>query len=402
MNVSNVISPGPMEYQRNITPYQLDHNYSDYYEYHNMPDFDDLYTIESLSYHPSELIIITCIMPTILCLGLIGNLAFLFVVFRVRWMRTVVNFYLINLAAADILFLCAAIGEKIGMYVNNPIMYDESSKGKVGCIIMAFVKGWCYYTSITLVTLVSVGRFYAVCKPHDFKLNSKQRALKLISATWLVCCILGALVIPSKSMAKKMYYYPELDPNEDFIEFINNPRYVETCMPTSGINWIAYVTDGAQALPFLIAMSGNIKIYVSIYRALNDRVTKTTRQNSRERKTEMRDRVSRMLIANGTIFFLCLAPFEITSLSEMIMRKGLGDSTTRRTWTQFCRVMMYLNSAVNPVIYNITNPRYRQAFLRAFSRKQDRRNESKSPSTVQLSHLRGESQESRVKKDGSH
>ncbi|XP_030852858.1 thyrotropin-releasing hormone receptor-like [Strongylocentrotus purpuratus] len=83
----------------------------------------------------------------------------------------------------------------------------------------------------------------------------------------------------------------------------------------------------------------------------------------------MRDRVSRMLIANGTMFFLCLAPFELTSLWAMVTNDTFLE--TGRPWTQFCRVMMYLNSAVNPIIYNITNPRYRQAFMRAFSKKQD-------------------------------
>ena len=403
MNASVSTSQGLMDDQQNNTPFQLDHNYSDFIDIDgNMPDIEEFVTLESLAYYPSEVILITRIMPIILGIGLIGNMAFLFVVFRVRWMRTVVNFYLINLAAADIIFLCTAIGEKIGLYVNNPNMYDESSKGVVGCVLITFTKGWCYFTSITLVTLVSVGRFYAVCRPHDYKLNSKERALKLISAAWLICCILAALLIPSKWTTKRNYYYSINDPNVDVLDFFKNPRYTETCMPVSGLDWVAFVTDGAQALPFLIAMSGNIIIYVSIFRALNERVAKTTRHNSRERKAEMRDRVSRMLIANGLTFFLCLAPFEVTSLSEMIMWTGLYNNTTRRAWTQFCRVMMYMNSAVNPIIYNATNPRYRQAFVRAFSRRQDRRNESKSPSTVQLSHLRGESQESKIKRDTSH
>ncbi|XP_022079669.1 neuropeptides capa receptor-like [Acanthaster planci] len=334
-------------------------------------------------------------------------MAFLFVVFRVRWMRTVVNIYLINLAVADIVFLSTAIGEKLALFVSRPDVYDEAPKGAAGCMLISFMKGSCYFTSITLVTLVSVGRFYAVCRPHDYKLNTKRRTLKLIFGAWFICCIIATLLIPCKATLLTDVYFKDdpFAPNSNLQDILNNPASRKTCRPIRDAHWVAYASDGIQALPFLVAMSGNIVIYVCIFRALNDRVSKTSRHNSRERKTEMRDRVSRMLIANGTIFFLCLAPFELTSLWAMIRRDNIyyyGVSSTRRTWAQFCRVMMYLNSAVNPIIYNITNPRYRQAFLRAFRKKQDRRHESKTPSTVQLSHLRGESQESKAKKEVSH
>ncbi|XP_038057250.1 neuropeptides capa receptor-like [Patiria miniata] len=397
---------GPMrskEYLQNGTLYWDTLNYSDWVAFPDgLPDTTDWLNLDEVLYHPSELILITRIMPIILAIGLAGNMAFLFVVFRVRWMRTVVNFYLINLAVADIVFLCVAIGEKLGMHISRPDVYDEGSKGISGCMLISFTKGWCYFTSITLVTLVSVGRFYAVCRPHDYKLNSKQRALKLISGAWLACCVIATLLIPAKSaLSKKTYYKADIwAPNANLSDILHNPHSRKTCVPVAHASWVAFVTDGLQALPFLVALSGNVIIYVCIFRALNDRVSKTSRHNSRERKTEMRDRVSRMLIANGTMFFLCLAPFELTSLWAMVTNDTFLE--TGRPWTQFCRVMMYLNSAVNPIIYNITNPRYRQAFMRAFSKKQDRRHESKTPSTVQLSHLRGESQEPKFKKEVSH
>ncbi|XP_030853712.1 somatostatin receptor type 5-like [Strongylocentrotus purpuratus] len=199
---------GPMrskEYLQNGTLYWDTLNYSDWVAFPDgLPDTTDWLNLDEVLYHPSELILITRIMPIILAIGLAGNMAFLFVVFRVRWMRTVVNFYLINLAVADIVFLCVAIGEKLGMHISRPDVYDEGSKGISGCMLISFTKGWCYFTSITLVTLVS----------KDLRTGSS--------------CKLGSL------------------------------RYRRL-----------------QALPFLVALSGNVIIYVCIFRAINDRVSKT-------------------------------------------------------------------------------------------------------------------------------
>ena len=56
-------------------------------------------------YGSTERILVTIVMPCILTFGLAGNVGFLFVLWRVTWMRTTLNFYLTHLAIADILFL---------------------------------------------------------------------------------------------------------------------------------------------------------------------------------------------------------------------------------------------------------------------------------------------------------
>ena len=39
------------------------------------------------------------------------------------------------------------------------------------------------------------------------------------------------------------------------------------------------------------------------------------------------------------------------------------------TLLQVCRILTYINSAINPYVYNITNSLYRQCFREAFCRK---------------------------------
>ena len=65
--------------------------------------------VELYVYTPLEKIVNTYILPVIMAVGLLTNIAFLFVVARVHRMRTVVNVYLVSLAFADILFLGASL-----------------------------------------------------------------------------------------------------------------------------------------------------------------------------------------------------------------------------------------------------------------------------------------------------
>ena len=55
-------------------------------------------------FKPFEKILITVLFPIIFTFGIIGNVAFLTVVALVKEMRTLTNFYLANLAVADLLY----------------------------------------------------------------------------------------------------------------------------------------------------------------------------------------------------------------------------------------------------------------------------------------------------------
>ena len=82
-----------------------------------------------------------------------------------------------------------------------------------------------------------------------------------------------------------------------------------------------------------------------------------------------RNQIARMLILNGTVFFLCLAPFQVFYLDLFFYWwagfKIFGEETKRYIlWLG--RVAMLLNSAINPLLYNISNKRYRDTFAEAF------------------------------------
>ena len=67
----------------------------------NLTDDESLYTT---IYLPVEWYIYMILYPCFLIFGITTNLSFLFVVIRVPYMHNITNFYLCNLAIADLLY----------------------------------------------------------------------------------------------------------------------------------------------------------------------------------------------------------------------------------------------------------------------------------------------------------
>ncbi|XP_038057297.1 thyrotropin-releasing hormone receptor-like [Patiria miniata] len=316
--------------------------------------------LEALLYSPLEFLT-TVVTPCILVFGIIGNFSFLVVVFRIKWMRTVVNCYLVNLAVADILFLLFAAGDQILAYLVTPVGRDDYFRGKTGCILIHLVKDACFFSSLALITLVTLQKFYAVCQPYQYKrCTGRRQPTKFIFVSWFLSVTFGCLLIPGTAKFETFcIIWPQ---NDSFKGF---PEIIGFCLPHDHFEIIGKIL---QSVPFLMALIVNFYLYGKIIVALHRRTTSGKGSNEKAR-IRTRNQMARMVIANGIIFFLCLSPIHITSLVTAIRTLTQTMLLTPRQFTQMRKVFQviaHLNSAINPIVYNATNPRYRQAFCQTF------------------------------------
>ena len=205
--------------------------------------------IRSLFYSSVDKIMINGVLPIILVVGWAGNLAFLFSLIRVKWMRTVTNYYLANLALADISFLLVVVGDKLYSY-NTVGIAGYMSFGRPGCIISNFLRRLVFFASLFLVTLVSLERFYAICKPvQHWMLNGKTQTLKLVAFCWILSCVFAAILIPSSSNLKTLYnvcfVWPDIPGYRDL------PAKINLCYFYSEV-WVP-LSEGIEIVPFVIA-----------------------------------------------------------------------------------------------------------------------------------------------------
>ncbi|XP_071950445.1 neuropeptides capa receptor-like [Antedon mediterranea] len=323
---------------------------------------------DSVYYDKVDKIIITLIMPAILVVGIMGNVTFLVVVTLVQRMRTITNLYLQSLAISDLIFLVVAIGEKLWRLLSSPYVDDQSMMGQVGCIVVYFITDMTFFSSVFLVTLAAVERFYAICRPlkHRLKIGAKERTVRLITSAWLVAFLLSILISPSNwGNVSYCLWWNSTTPSG------HSELYQEgQIFKCTGITpWYTSFASLVQTLPFFAAFIANCIIYYNIINSLNHRVGTTDRHRPTNVKNlRIRNQVARMLIVNGLVFFVCLAPFEIFSLvitGETVSNVHVLSQELFNSWGQFARLMLYVNSAVNPIVYNLMSKRYRQAYCDA-------------------------------------
>ncbi|XP_022107390.1 neuromedin-U receptor 2-like [Acanthaster planci] len=300
------------------------------------------------------------VLPCILLVGLLGNSAFLFVVARVRSMRTVTNFYLANLAVADMVFLTIVIIGRV--YTLAVYGVPNDVLGVAGCVADNLFVYIFHFAGLFLITFMSLERYIAVCHPLRHRLISGRGCTaKLVLACWLTSTALAAVLIPT---SVRFIQYCVRWPLEDSVLYQNFPEVIGQCL---GLDepWVNPLLHLTQTIPFFMALFGNSYFYARIVFKLNKRNSSSDRQ----RVIRTRNHVALMLVANGSVFFLTLTAFQVTSMIlfvENFLEVEIIPYDIRYNLFEANRVLLYANSAVNPIVYTVTNARYRQAFRRAF------------------------------------
>lgn len=301
------------------------------------------------------------ILPFLFLLGVLDNAAFVYVVARQSSMKTATNRYLVNLAIADIVFLVSAIGEKLWKFANSPIADDDTPIGRVGCILLPFLGDTAYFASLFFVTLVSAEIFFAVCYPKGKSMfQHRTWSLWLTILSWVLSGITAGFIAPANSGAD--YYCLSWSEAESMRSL---PSKFTICGTT--LRWLRTVVHVMQMVPFFATFFLNGFLYIKIVIGLNRSIIRLRSHTSvkRDGDTHLRNQIARMLVVNGVVFFVLLAPFETQSLLEAFdVHVKISQEVSFSTIT---RGLMYLNSVVNPIIYTAMSQRYREAFKNAFN-----------------------------------
>ena len=313
---------------------------------------------DTFLYLPEEKWLFLFLLPLIVTLGVISNALFLYVVVSLKEMHTSTNFYLANLAIADVFFLTTSIGQMINQYLYSPLRRDwGQSNSNAGCCVINFIVYLCYFGSIFIVTLLAVERFYAVCLPlKHLPLKGKRRTAKLTLVTWFFAALFAGAYLPRLAIFKSVCL---LWPDDE--AYAGLPLELGTC--NAIYPWTNIVSATSLIVPFYTAFITNCILYALIIKTLNKRA-----RNDSELEIALandglkaRNSIARMLIVNGVLFFLCQAPFQSTafgsSLVEVVRDEQLLNYQQYLIWTWFAAILVYLNSVINPVVYNVMSSR---------------------------------------------
>lgn len=329
---------------------------------------DDLDEAERWLYSGVQTLVITVLFPVVASIGMAANACFMISIICHRHMRNSLNAYLCNLAVTDFMFLASTMGWYLAFYYHSEVISTVNLpvRSLADCVGIVFSTHQWYYVSLGFITLISLERYFAICKPlKHMAMRGRQRTAKLCTGVWLVSLILTAPYIPRYVYSMKCVVWPETH------AFHGLPIHLHQCIAFNDNASLVYL---AEPIPFVIALFINVFFYARIMKKIATRHQSLRRTSSARgggaRSTQihqihaLRNQVARTLMINGIVFFCCQIPLRVVSLHvlmEHTLDIKLFTDDHLALVRSFCRICLYLNSCVNPLVYTFTSRHYRLA-----------------------------------------
>nr|XP_012419532.1 PREDICTED: thyrotropin-releasing hormone receptor-like [Odobenus rosmarus divergens] len=298
------------------------------------------------------------LVPLVCAVGVAGNATVVLVVLRSRHMVTPTNCYLVNLAAADLLVLLVA---------GVPTIAEAASPrawvfGHAGCLGITYLQYVGINASTGSITAFTVEGYLAICHPLRAQtLCPVARAKRIAASVWLgpsAYCVLWLFLVDTRETAYA-----------DGMQVQCGYRVSRSLYPP--IYFLGFALF--YALPLGLATP----FYVLIARVLfvgplppGDRGHSGSAHQgppAGQRRFSPRGKrgalnswkqVTKMLTGVVLVFALLWLPYH----PLVVVNSFLSPPYLNRGFFLFCRLCVYLNSAVNPIIYALTSQRFREAF----------------------------------------
>lgn len=275
----------------------------------------------------------------IFMLGVFGNCLVCYVVFCNKHMQNVTNYFITNLALADIL-LCVLAVPFTPLYT----FMGEWMFGRILCHLVTMAQGTSVYVSTLTLMSIAIDRFFVIIYPFRSRLQLKTCYLIIVSI-WLF----------SISATLPYAFYMGM------VEY-QERSYCEELWPSESIRQVfsGFTAIMQFVVPFVIILYCYAKISIR----MNERVkTKPGSKNSRkeEQDRERKRRTNRMLIAMVTIFGVSWLPMNVVHL--------VGDYyAPASTWSYYnlcffiTHVVAMSSTCYNPFLYAWLNENFRKEF----------------------------------------
>ncbi|XP_068625503.1 thyrotropin-releasing hormone receptor-like [Battus philenor] len=290
----------------------------------------------------------------IMCLGVIGNVMVPIVILKTKDMRNSTNIFLVNLSIADLMVL---------LVCTPTVLVEVNSKpetwvlGKELCLAVPFVELTVAHASVLTILAISFERYYAICEPlRAGYVCTKTRATLICALAWFFAALFTSPILGVATFTYERY--------DDGTE-------VPVCLTQADTFWSALFFILIIAVFFIIPLGVLLVLYSVIAKNLmeNPIIIAQHSKNSNNAGNVLRYR-KQVILMLGTVvlsFFVCLLPFKALTLwiivfpPETIMSLGIDGYYIL---LYFCRVMLYLNSAINPILYNLMSSKFREGFVK--------------------------------------
>ncbi|KAJ6643588.1 RYamide receptor [Pseudolycoriella hygida] len=332
---------------------------------------DDLYDV------PVGLIILLSIFyGTISLLAVIGNSLVIWIISTTKSMQTVTNFFISNLALADVV-----IGLFCIPFQFQAALLQRWNLPEFMCPFCPFVQSISVNVSIFTLTAIAMDRYRAILHPLKAK-PSKYVSKLIVSGIWIVSIIIS---IPFP-IALRVFPVTEGRTFNDG-KIMQHQKYFcdNTILPNEVMRHYRYFLVLFQyVIPFCVITF----IYVQMAIRLWGSKTPGNAQNARDVSLlRNKKRVIKMLIIVVLLFGICWCPLQVYNILQVTWDSVNEYKYINIVW--FCSDWLAMsNSCYNPFIYGIYNDRFKREFQRRFPifrpKPKDNTSEMSEPTTMTM------------------
>ncbi|KAG8180147.1 hypothetical protein JTE90_023356 [Oedothorax gibbosus] len=388
-HISTTTDPSVIMYDLpldNFTIFNSSSNQSDCTNEYCVSDEDYIAMIyEYIFPSPYEWILITLHL-TVFVVGLIGNALVCVSVYRNHSMRTVTNYFIVNLAVADFLVILICLPPTVLWDVTKTWFF-----GSFSCKLVLYLQNVSVSVSVLTLTFISLDRWYAICHPLSFK-STAGRAKTSILLIWLVSGLIGlpeAVVLDTRRSPLPV-----------------NTLFLTDCAHTWGesstrvyqlvlilVLYVAPFTLMAFTFHHITRVlwnKNNIPGETVVYHP-KCRKNKAAQGRNGEMKNasvsgegqiQSRQKASKMLMAVVGMFSCCYFPVHLINVLRYTV--GLPQTPALTVASLISHWLCYANSALNPIIYNIMNGKFRKEFKNTFTCQCMKKKRKRSPKATYL------------------
>ena len=278
---------------------------------------------------------------TIFATSTVGNGLVCFIILRRRAMKSVVNYLILNLAVADLVFTCICIPFDI------PVQEMDYywPYGAFMCRVIYPLQTQTLFASVYTLVALSLSRYWAIVHPL-------RQQLKVEKVKWVIFLIWVVSFIPvCPYIATLRLNTSTLSCEETWKNDASRKAY------TLSLFFLQYV------IPLTVISSAHLSIALELKR------NTTTRRRSFIRGVQHNEakKVARMLATVTLLFAACVLPNNILWLW---LDFGAADKSYPYFWDllSFGNIVVFSNSALNPLCYTMMNDAYRKEIKKVLSR----------------------------------
>ncbi|XP_031557227.1 neuropeptide FF receptor 2-like isoform X2 [Actinia tenebrosa] len=275
----------------------------------------------------------------IFLIATIGNSLVIFVVYKTRELHTVTGYLIANLAIADLGVGLLCIPFTVVVFELNFVW----PFGYFMCKLISPIQVFFLMGSVGTLMAISIDRHQSIVYPFNPRITITQGKL-IIALIWLIALFPA---FPMLGVMKQSYTW-----HKD-----GQPACMED-WPDQKLN-VAY-TVASFLLTYAIPLPMIIILYIRIGLKLREAI-KDAADRPGFHAAQQTTRIIKMLVAVVVCYALCYLPFHTLYFTVS------SGHRTRYTdiLNSYCQVIMYFNSASNPILYAFLGDLFRDGFRRA-------------------------------------